>query len=161
MRRLQTGADGVWGVVSLFLIPSNLDDANAFVRKHHRHSRPVVGQKFSVAVADDEGVRGVAISGRPRARGLQDGWTIEILRVCTDGARNACSKLYSACCRSAKGMGYRLAVTYTLASESGASLRAAGFHAVAEVKDRQWGCESRPRAERDLVGGKVRWERVL
>lgn len=142
-------------------MPTTLRAANAFVARHHRHSKPVRGQKWSVAVADDTGVRGVAIAGRPVARELDDGFTVEILRVCTDGARNACSKLYAACCRAAEGMGYRLAVTYTLASEGGASLRAAGFTPAASVKDRQWGCATRPRAERDLVGDKVRWERKL
>lgn len=147
--------------VSLILIPLNLDEANAFVAAHHRHSKPVRGHKWSVGVGSEGRLRGVAIAGRPVSRELQDGFTIEILRVCTDGARNACSMLYAACCRAAAGMGYLLAITYTLASEGGASLRAAGFMPVAEVKDRQWDCPSRPRVERDLVGGKVRWERKL
>lgn len=147
--------------MSLRLVPTTLSEANDFVRRFHRHSKPVVGQKWSVAVADQAGVRGVAIAGRPVARGLDNGLTIEILRVCTDGARNACSKLYAACCQAAKAMGYLLAVTYTRASESGASLRAAGFKPVAEVKNRQWNCESRPREERELFGDKIRWERAL
>ncbi len=147
--------------MSLRLRPTTLREANAYVARLHRHSKPVRGEKFSVAVTDDDGLRGVAIAGRPISRELDDGFTIEILRVCTDGARNACSKLYSACCRAAEGMGYLIAVTYTLASESGASLRAAGFRPVAEVKDRQWDCASRPHAERDLIGDKVRWERKL
>lgn len=147
--------------MSLKLQPISLRQANAYVAKHHRHSKPVRGQKMSVAVADEAGIRGVAIAGRPVARELDDGFTVEILRVCTDGARNACTKLYGACCRAAEGMGYLLAVTYTLASEGGASLRAAGFRPVGEVKDRQWGCPSRPREERDLIGDKVRWERHL
>jgi len=138
------------------------DRANDFVRLLHRHSKPVVGYKYAVAVQDEAAViRGVAIAGRPVARELQDGFTIEILRVCTDGARNACSKLYSACCRVAQSLGYLLAVTYTLKSESGASLRAAGFEPVTEVKSRQWNCPSRPREERDLIGDKIRWERQL
>jgi hypothetical protein len=150
-------------VSNLRLIPIELRRANAFVAQFHRHSRPVRGQKFSVAVvkAGESMVHGVAIAGRPIARGLQDGFTIEILRVCTDGARNACSILYGACCRAAAAMGYRTAVTYTLASEGGASLRAAGFRPAGEVKERQWGCVSRPREDRDLVGDKVRWERSL
>lgn len=147
--------------MTLRLTPIDLRTANAFVATHHRHSKPVCGHKWSVAAADDSGLRGVAIAGRPVARELQDGFTIEILRVCTDGARNACSMLYSACCRAAAGMGYLLAITYTRASEGGASLRAAGFKPAAEVRDRQWGCKSRPRVERDLIGDKIRWERAL
>lgn len=147
--------------MGLHLVPITLEDANDYVRRLHRHSKPTVGHKFSVAVTDGDGWRGVAISGRPVARVLDNGLTIEILRVCTDGARNACSKLYAASCGAARHLGYRLAITYTLKSESGASLRAAGFKPVSEVTDRQWSCPSRPREERDLIGGKIRWERSL
>lgn len=143
------------------LVPVSLDDANAFVRRLHRHSKPTVGHKFSIGLAVGGELRGVAIAGRPVARMLDDGATIEILRVCTDGVRNGCTRLYGACCRAAAALGYRVAVTYTLDTESGFSLKAAGFKPVAAVKDRQWGCESRPREERDLIGGKVRWERQL
>ena len=146
--------------MKLRLVPMDRDGANAYVRRNHRHSKPVVGYKFAVAVSDGAVVRGVAIAGRPIARGLDDGLTIETLRVCTDGVRNGCSVLYSACCRAARALGYERVITYTLATEGGASLKAAGFRAVADVKDRQWGCASRPRAERDLIGGKVRWERT-
>jgi hypothetical protein len=147
--------------MALELVPVNLDQANDFVRRLHRHSKPTVSHKLSVGVRVQETLCGVAIAGRPVSRVLDDGWTIEIYRVCTDGTRNACSKLYAACCTSARGQGYRKAITYTLEHEGGASLRAAGFRAVAEVKDRQWDCPSRPREERDLIGGKVRWERKL
>jgi len=145
----------------LIIRPVELKEANNFVLRMHRHSKPTVGHRFSVAVYEGEQLRGVAISGRPVARALQDGFTIEILRVCTDGAHNACSMLYSACCRAARALGYKLAITYTLAAESGASLRASGFRAEAEVKDRQWNCKSRNREERDLIGDKIRWERAL
>lgn len=147
--------------MSLTLIPVNLDVANDFVRRLHRHSKPTVSHKISVGVRALDALCGVAIAGRPVSRELDDGWTIEIYRVCTDGTRNACSKLYSACCLSARGQGYRLAITYTLESEPGTSLRASGFKPVAAVKDRQWDCPARPREERDLIGGKVRWERTL
>ena len=148
--------------MSLRITPMDRDGANAYVRQHHRHSKPVVGYKFAVAVVDEKhDLCGVAIAGRPVARELDHGWTIEILRVCTDGAKNACSKLYAACCRAARELGYQWAITYTLADERGTSLKAAGFVRVADVADRQWNCPSRPRQERDLVGGKVRWERAL
>ncbi len=147
--------------MSLRLLPIELRDANALVAKWHRHSKPVRGQKFSIAVVTGVVVCGVAIAGRPMARQLQNGLTIEVLRVCTNGTRNACSILYGACCRAAAAMGYTLAITYTLASEGGASLRVVGFVKVAETKDRQWECPSRPRAERDLIGDKIRWERRL
>lgn len=144
----------------LRIVPMKHADANEFVRRLHRHSRPTLGAIFCVGVADDE-LRGVAIVGRPVARRLDDGATVEILRVATDGARNACSKLYGACRRIARELGYAKIVTYTLASEGGTSLRAAGFRPVGEVKDRQWNCASRPRTERDLIGDKIRWEQIL
>lgn len=147
--------------LALRLVPVTLDEANAFVRRLHRHSKPTVGHRFSVGVSDGATLRGVAIAGRPVARALDDGRAFEILRVCTDGARNACSLLYGACCRAAAALGYELAITYTLETESGSSLKAAGFRPVAVVKDRQWDCQSRPREERDLIGGKIRWERGL
>lgn len=147
--------------MSLELRPITLRVANAFVARHHRHSKAVRGQKWSVGVADAGNLVGVAIAGRPVSRMLDDGLTIEILRVCTDGSPNAPSMLYGACCRAAAGMGYRVAVTYTLSSEPGTSLRAAGFVRVADVEARQWARPRRHRAERDLIGDKVRWEREL
>lgn len=147
--------------MSLELIPMDRDHANEYVRRLHRHSKPVQGYRFAVAIADSTGVRGVAIAGRPVARGLQDGRTIEILRVCTDGVRNGCTRLYGACCRAAAAIGYLRAITYTLEAEGGASLRAAGFTPAATVRDRQWGCDSRPREQRELLGDKIRWERAL
>ena len=103
-----------------------LADANDFVRKVHRHHAPEKGHRFSLGVGDTE-LRGVAICGRPKARGLSQRDVLEVTRVATDGARNACSWLYSAAARIAEEMGFRVVVTYTLASESGASLRACGW----------------------------------
>jgi hypothetical protein len=74
--------------IPMNLVPINLDAANDFVRQLHRHSKPTVGHKFSVGLEVDGALRGVAIAGRPVARALDDGKTIEILRVCTDGIRN-------------------------------------------------------------------------
>src|SRR5580698_1561431 len=106
------------------IVPINFDEANAFVATNHRHHKPCIGHKFSIAVADGENVVGVAIIGRPVARNLDDGWTLEVNRVCTNGAKNACSMLYSAAWRAAKALGYTRLITYTLQEESGASLRA-------------------------------------
>ena len=113
--------------MSLEIRPIKLKDANAYVGQHHRHNMPTNGHKWSLAVYDGERLCGVAIAGQPVARNLDDGLTIEIRRVCTDGTFNACSKLYGACARVAKEMGYRRVVTYTLETESGASLRASGY----------------------------------
>lgn len=142
----------------LELVPMSLSDAAEFCSQHHRHHKPPVGGLFAVGVAAGELVRGVAIVGRPVARGNQDGWTAEVTRVATDGARNACSMLYAACWRAARALGYRKLITYTLASESGASLRAAGWRTVGEVRGRTWSCPSRPRVDRHPLQDKLRWE---
>lgn len=107
--------------------PITLRAANDYVAANHRHNQRTTGHKWSVAVYDGERLCGVAIAGQPIARKLDNGLTIEIRRVCTDGTPNACSMLYGACCRVAKAMGYKRVVTYTLVSEPGASLRASGF----------------------------------
>ena len=86
-------------------------------------------------------VVGVVIVGRPVSRHLDDGHTVEVTRLATDGSRNACSMLYGAAIRAARAMGYGRIVTYTLASECGASLRAVGFLPVAKVRAETWGRE--------------------
>ena len=153
----------------LTIRPAALREANAYVAQHHRHNRPVTGHKWSVACYDGERLCGVAICGRPVARRLDDGLTLEILRVCTDGTQNACSALYGACARAAKAMGYRRVVTYTLASEPGTSLKASGFENHGEAGGTSWDVPSRPRevVQESLIGTerkypeetKVRWEK--
>ena len=107
--------------------PITLKAANAFVTRHHRHSAATRGCAFCLSVVDEGEIVGVAIAGRPLSRHLDDGETIEILRVCTLGGRNVASMLYGAACRAAKAIGYTKAITYTLEREEGASLRASGF----------------------------------
>lgn len=129
-----------------------LDEANAFVEMHHRHSDPVQGHKFSIGAIDESGqLRGVAIVGRPNARMRQDGFTVEVLRNATDGCPNACTFLYNASVRAAVALGYRRIGTYTLKSESGVSLKAAGWKVLHEVKGREWDTPSRRRRRK---GGK-------
>lgn len=143
----------------LEVVPCVLDEANAFVAEHHRHHVPVVGAKFCLAVADTaEKVVGVAIVGRPVARHLDDGWTLEVTRLATDGTANAASALYGAARRVAFGLGYRKLITYTLASEPGTSLRAAGWREVGRVAGRSWSCASRPRVDKHPTTDKLRWE---
>lgn len=139
----------------------HLAEANAYVAMHHRHSRPVLSARFSIGITDGEAIRGVAICGRPVARSLQDGWTLEVNRLATDGATNGCSMLYGACWRAAVALGYNRLVTYTLDVEGGASLRASGWTRVAELPARAgWDADSRPR-DNDLYlsSDRVRWEK--
>lgn len=146
-------------VCRLIVVPCELEDANRFVVLHHRHHGPVRGHKFSLAVADQAGaIHGVAIVGRPVARALQDGWTLEVTRVATDGTRNASSMLYGACRRAVFALGYRKLVTYTLNTESGVSLTAAGWRCLGEAGGGSWSCPGRPRVDKHPTQRKFRWE---
>lgn len=131
--------------VSLQLVPVTFAEAAGFVAMWHRHHVPPPGHKFSVGVADGDRLVGVAIVGRPVARGFDDGRTLEVNRTATDGTRNANSMLYAAAWKVAKNLGYRRLVTYTQAGETGASMRAAGWRVVAERPPRAgWSTPARP-----------------
>jgi hypothetical protein len=146
------------GGVRLVIVPCSIGDARAFVDQVHRHHRAPLSGLFALAVASGGGIVGVAIVGRPVARGLQDGFTAEVTRLATDGTKNACSALYAAAWRAARALGYRKLVTYTLASESGTSVRAAGWALVGSVRGRSWDTPSRPRVDRAPTQDKLRWE---
>ncbi len=142
----------------LYLVPVTLAEANEFVNKHHRHHGKVTGHKFSVAAAKDGRIIGVAIVGRPVSRHLDNGWTLEVNRLCTDGTKNACSFLYAAAWRAARAMGYKRLVTYILESESGTSLRAAGWRCVGQAGGLRWTGRSRPRVDLYPAQMKLRFE---
>jgi hypothetical protein len=144
----------------LKLVPVPIKDAREYVRQFHRHHPPPLSGLFALGAAKDEKIVAVAIVGRPVARGLQDGWTCEVTRLASDGTRNACSFLYGRAWRAARALGWRRMVTYTLASEDGASLRAAGFKMLGEVSGRTWSCPSRPRVDKHPTQTKMRWEKV-
>jgi hypothetical protein len=145
--------------MTLRIVPITRAEAQAYIAQHHRHHKPPPGAIFQLAVADELGtVRGVAMVGRPVARGLCDGWTLEVNRVATDGARNACSMLYGAAWRASKALGYRRLVTYTLPEEGGASLRGAGWQLIGEAGGGSWSCPSRPRVDTHPKQTKLRWE---
>ena len=140
------------------VVPISLKEANAFVELHHRHHKPVPGAKFCIGVADGEDVKGVAIIGRPVARMLDDGWTLEVNRVATDGTKNACSMLYGAAWRATKALGYKKLITYTLPEEGGASLRAVGWKCLGLTGGGSWNCKSRPRVDTHPLQQKLKWE---
>lgn len=120
------------------IIPITFKVANEFVKANHRHNGTVAGCKFCIADAVGDKIVGVAICGRPVSRHYDDGFTLEINRVCTDGTKNSCSRLYGACCRIAKEMGYKKIITYTLESESGASLKASNFISEGRAGGLEW-----------------------
>lgn len=143
---------------TLTLLPITYRDACAFIESHHRHHLPPQGYKFAIAVAAGERICGVITVGRPVARHFDDGLTAEVTRCCTDGTKNACSKLYSAAWRACRAMGYTRLVTYTLASESGASLTASGWRVVGETGGGSWSRDGRPRIDSAPTEQKTLWE---
>lgn len=107
--------------------PVSIRVANLFVEENHRHHGAKTGCRFAIGVFDGEKLCGVAICSNPVARNADDGLTLEVSRLCTDGTHNACSMLYGACARIAKEMGFRRIQTYILQSEPGTSLKASGW----------------------------------
>lgn len=151
--------------MALKIVPIHFEDANKFIKQHHRHHDPVKhGYKFCVAVAttEDELV-GVAIAGLPVNQYMNDGFTLEIRRTCTEGTKNVNSMLYGACWRAARALGYKRLITYTLQEESGVSLRAAGWRVVATVRPRPWSTNKRKRNVPKEVEQKpkFRWEKAI
>lgn len=152
------------------LVPLTLAEARRYVADHHRHNEPPIGHRFSIGLSRDGRLVGVVIAGRPVARMADDGRTLELVRLTTEGDRNACSRLYSAACRAAAAMGYHRVITYTLAEESGSSLRASGFTADTTSAGGEWAHTAGPRsADRPTLfdppkmptGPKQRWVRVV
>lgn len=150
------------------LRPITRDAANAYVRTNHRHHDAPVGDLWRHAVHDDNGVIvGVAIVGRPVARALDDGYTVEVTRLCTLGEPNADSLLYGAARRAADAKGYRRGLTYILASEwnrfdaetkkriGGVGARSAGYRFLWNVKGRSWDTKSRRRVDKHPTEDKV------
>ena len=145
----------------LTLTPVTLATANAFVNAHHRHHKATAGHKFSIGCAKDGELVGVAIVGRPVSRYLDDGWTLEVNRLCTTGEKNAYSILYAASARAAKAMGYRKIITYTLDSESGSSLRAAGWNCAGLAGGKCWTGSRKPASALYPAQMKLRYEKLL
>lgn len=158
--------------MTLRTVPVSMTKARQFVGTVHRHNLPPKSGLFAVGAAldtDHDALVAVAIAGRPVARMLDDGQTIEVTRVASDGHRNACSFLYGALTRAAKALGYRRAFTYTLQSEPGSSLKASGWKVDAELAEAPtWDRRNRPRVQTDLFGNerrptgpKIRWKKEL
>ena len=145
----------------LELRPCDFQTAKEFVALNHRHNKPPVGHKFSVACYDGDRLVGVVMVGRPVGRYFDDGLTLEVNRCCTDGTKNACSMLYATAWRAAKALGYKRIVTYTRKSENGASLRAAGWNCDGEAGGTHWTGERYIQQELPLDEMKVRWSKIL
>ena len=145
----------------LEVVPVTFAFAKEYVKEHHRHNPDIVGCKFAIGIKNGEGdIVGVAICGRPVSRHLDNGETLEINRVCTDGTKNACSLLYGRCCQIAKAMGYKKVITYTLISENGASVKASNFICDGEAGGTHW-TGVRNRGQQIPKEKKIRWHRNL
>jgi len=147
--------------MSLEIIPIKFDEACHFIKQHHRHHKMPRGHKYSIGCAKDGEVVGVCTVGRPVARVLDDGWTLELTRCCTDGTKNACSMLYAAAWRVAKGLGYKRLITYILDTEKGTSIKAAGWKEIGKRGGGSWNTPSRPRIDKHPTQMKIKYEITL
>ena len=144
----------------LVVVPCSLERARNYILTLHRHHTPdTTRTRWPIAAADEDGVvRGIALVGYPVSRFQDDGWTLEVHRVATDGCPNACSILYGASARLAKALGFAGIVTYIRADEPGTSLRAAGW--VEEGRWDQglsWADSNRGRKQKTEVTPRARW----
>jgi hypothetical protein len=150
------------------IVPLTLKQANDFVTEHHRHNKKCQGHRFSIGCIRDNELVGVAICGRPLSRRLDSQFVLEVLRVCIKdpAPKNACSYLYGRAWRIWQAMGGKKIITYTLASESGSSMKAVGWNKVSETKPltkNQKGWQTRDNRINQPVNYqlKFRWERQL
>lgn len=144
----------------LSAVPMDLEGANEFVTRHHRHHGPVVGHKFSIGAAMGGQLVGVVIVGRPVSRHRDDGLTLEVTRLCTDGTKDAPSFLYGAAARAAFAMGFKRIGTYIRKDEPGTTLKAAGWRLIAETPGKSWSVPSRPRKDKTDLIPRLLFEKV-
>lgn len=141
--------------------PLTQRQAAEYITANHRHHKPARGDVFRIGAEVEGRLVGVIQCGRPVARGLQDGQTLEVVRCCTDGTPNVCSFLYSRAARVAKELGYKKIYTYILESENGASLRASGWTLDGTTRGGSWDTPSRRREDKAPTCPKQRWVRIL
>lgn len=161
MRRRE-GEYGVTGQQKLYAVPCSVSRAREVVDVWHRHHGSSTSALYAAAVATADGtVRGVALIGRPVARLLDDGWTLEVTRVATDGTPNACSALYGVARRLAATLGYARLITYTREDEPGTSPKAAGLTDDGPIRARSWDMPSRPRTDKTEIVRRRWWSLVV
>ena len=131
--------------MGLELFPISFKEACEFVNTHHRHLKAPQGHKFSISCGKDGQRVGVVIVGRPVSRHEDDGLTLQVTRLCTDGTKNACSFLLAAAWRVTKNLGYKGLLDYVMKSEKGVSLWAVNWKYIGEAGGGDWNVPSRPR----------------
>ena len=157
-------SDSSHGYRRLQLRPLTVPKANESIERLHRHHGPIPPgfAWFCCGAFDGERCVGVAIAGRPTNRNNDDGMTVEVLRVATDGTKNASSMLLAACAKAAEAIGARRCITYTLESEGGSSLRASGWIREADGIRSWWsnaGTRTPAISREHMKHNKVRWAR--
>ncbi len=146
----------------LTIVPVTNERAKEYVDSFHRHHGSSVQARFCLGAVDEARmVRAVVMVGRPVARLLDDGWTLEVNRLASDGCENACSALYGAARRVAKEMGYRKLITYIREDEPGTSLRAAGWKFEEAIRARSWNMPGRAREDKTEIVRRGRWSVAL
>jgi hypothetical protein len=151
-------------VTRLRIIPLELKEANNLVSQWHRHHKASQGHRFSIGCVTENGrLCGAAIVGRPVARlAGHPRDVLEVVRLVTDGTKNACSCLYGAAARVGKELGYLSIQTYILEEEHGVTLRASGWICEGLAGGGQWKhTDGNPRRTDQPIGMKTRWRRVL
>ncbi len=146
--------------MGLELQPITFLEACEFINQHHRHHLPPQGWKYGIAVNNGSKIIGIITIGRPVSRVLDNGYTAEVTRCCTDGTPHAASKLYAAAWGAARAMGYKRMVTYTLIGEKGTSIKAAGWKELYITSGGSWNCKTRPRIDKAPTGKKRLFEIV-
>jgi len=141
------------------IVPMSLSDAQEFVRIYHRHHKPPIGHKFSIGFSINGDIVGVEVVESPKARGANDGRTLEITRICTTDwtPSNVVSKMTSAVLKAAFALGYKKVITYILESEDGSSIKASGFRFDKIVRGRSWSTPSRLRVDSHPLDNKKRF----
>lgn len=151
---------------SLEVRPLTLSQANAAVEALHRHHKKAQGHRFSVGVYKNGRLVGAAIVGRPVARMTDPYQVAEVVRLVTDGTKNACSILYAASARACEALGFMRIQTFILDSEPGTSLRASGWikdDIISDGGDWNRGGNSTHKNRRvdQPMGAKQRWSKTF
>jgi hypothetical protein len=143
------------------IAPCTLKQANEYILWLHRHHKPVTGHRFSLCAHVDGNLVGVVTVGRPVARMSDQNTIAEVTRLCTNGYKNACSKLYGAAARVCKEMGFASIQTFILESESGKSLIASGWVKDSVTSGGSWSRPSRGRIDKAPIVKKIKFIKEL
>jgi len=138
--------------------PMPIKEARKFVGEEHRHNPVIHAARWAVVAYLGQQLVGVVMVGNVVARMLRHPRRAEVVRLATDGTPNACSYLYGVACRTSRAMGIWSLKTYTLASESGASLRAVHAKNEGQVSAESWDRPSRARSDKHTIAPRIRWE---